>query len=255
MPGPAIETATFVLDERAQQLHQAGLAAELQASFTDARICFAGALDILAEQPQTLDIYVQTARIQRDEGFTFVREALTRQAPLPFSRAETTLGRSARMTGFLLGETRPPDGIDIPAESMSKAQQRELLAEHGATINLLGRLATARQTLSGQDGAFATFRALNSRQRRNWYELAHAFHREGSNGYYRVSNAVTGARAERMGGDLPHLVRWLGRAAAGLGWTAAHDRRNLLRASLTFSSRTLHLATPGTATRSVRVKP
>ncbi len=64
-----------------------------------------------------------------------------------------------------------------------------------------------------------------------FYDDAHTSHGAGSNGYYRVSNAITAARNEQLRGNPGRTRLWVARAALGIGWTLANDPRHLLAAT------------------------
>lgn len=126
----------------------------------------------------------------------------------------------------------------------------EIHAEHGATLSCLGRLATLNSVVTTSTEEFALFG-------RQQYKDAHEELKQGNNGYYRVSNAMTAARHERLNGTPQGALLWLGRAVTGLGWTAAHDRTNFVPAAKTLASRAQHLNPfdRKAAESSVEVKP
>ncbi len=256
MSSPLIGAKMLSINSEAQQLHEAGLQAELAGDYGHAHESFDVAQQVLAGVPQTLDTIVQTARIVRDDGFTYVRTALTESNPSILDQAQATISRSVEATAPLVSGTAfVGTSLSQPHETPKKAR-REFLAEHGATVSLLGRIATIKEVMTGVDTRGNSEVALNARNvEQQPYGLAHDILRRGNNGYYRVSNAMVGARQERLNGRLTHMGVWLGRAATGLAWTVAHDPTNLKAAVRTVGSRVRHLRSYQAAIESVTTKP
>jgi hypothetical protein len=251
MSSPLISAKALSTNPEAQQLHEAGLEAELGGYYTQAHEQFDAARQVLAELPQTLDSIVQSARITRDSGFTYVRTAIYENKPFVLERARITIKRSVERTAPLISETE-----QIQPNSISKDAKREFLAEHGATVSLLGRIATVKEVMLGNDTRDDSEAARYARDvEQEPYGLAHDILRHGNNGYYRVSNAMVGARQERINGRLPQMSVWLGRAATGLAWTALYDSSNLKAAVRTIGNRTRHLRSYRAAIASVTAQP
>lgn len=240
----------------AQQLHEAGLQAELSGNYAQAHQSFSSAHEVLTGLPQTLDTAVQASRIARDDGFTYVRSALAENNPSALDQAHEAIRASAEATAPLVsGLSYLDTQLGQPHETPKQAR-REFLAEHGATVSLLGRIATVKEVMLGVDTRGDSETAHSARNvEQQPYGLAHDILRRGNNGYYRVSNAMVGARQERLNGRLPHAAVWLGRAVSGLAWTATFDRKNLKAAVLTVGSRTPHLRSYQAAIASVKAKP
>lgn len=251
---PLIGGKVLTVHPEANQLHEAGLRAELRGNYAEAHASLGAASQILADMPATVDTVVQSARITRDDGFTDVRVAIAENDPELLHQARRSLMRSVETTAPLVGGTQFL-GTE-QAQGTPKRARREVFAEHGATLSLLGRVATVEQVMIGADtrsgGDAATVARTIGQQP---YGLAHDLLRIGNNGYYRVSNAMVAARQERLNGRSLHAARWLGRAAAGLAWTAARDRGNFKAAARTAAGRLRHLRSYATAAASVQAKP
>ncbi len=246
----------------AQRLHDEGLQAELSGNFALAHSSFYEALNLLDDDPATFDVAVQTARVMRDNGFTYVRASIAANDPEKLDQARTTLERSGDLTEELVGGVRVLDFELAPPHGTPKQARHEARAEHGATIGLLGRLATVREVMLGIDtrvnivdeakAKLAKELRLGEQQH---YGNAHDHLVMGNNGYYRVSNAMSAARQERLNGRLPQMAVWLGRATRSLAWTAVHDRSHLAGAVKTYVGRMPYLRSYEAARQSVLVKP
>lgn len=235
----------------ADKYHQAGLEAELSKDFIGAYANFDDANRVLNDESKTVrtvDTQIQLARIERDYGFTFVREALNLSNKFDKDAIVNPYLESAR--AHLYGSKNITDemvkdlkyGQQEPRVLEAKA---EIFAEHGATLGLLGRLATAEQTML----------IVEADSDCPEYSKAHKFLKQGNNGYYLVSNAMNAARHQRISGNTSESLSWLAKANSGLLWTARHDRSNLKAATLTAGSRTLDLLTRSRAIESVYTKP
>lgn len=246
MSNPVIGTETFYVHPDAHEVHDAGLSAGLRGDFTEAHEGFAAAQKIMEAEPQTLATKLQVARIGRDAGFTCVREAIATNDIALIERSNVTIHHYN--APFVEASVRKQGELSATA-------RREALAEQGATINLLGRTATVTQVMmQNMDAPTAKIRRA-AKDARESYEKAHELLVGGNNGYYRVSNAMTAARHERLNGQALKAAAWVGRAATGLAWTIANDRRNIGAAVRTAGSRARHLVTRGAATRSVKTAP
>ena len=202
------EDSAWASNEAAAQLHQQGLNFEVdQRDFEGAHQAFANAQIVLTHEEQTPDVRLQSARIQRDDGFTSVREMLAGDAASGY-KALVTLESAAKTTLALLDQT--------PADKSRR--YKELLSEHGATLGCLGRLAVAQQVHYGHLPAtgHSNISRLRRDQRHFGKHEAHRYLRTGSNMYYLVRNAMHGALTERLNGKAAHIAPWLGRAALGL---------------------------------------
>lgn len=253
---PLIEGDILLKDHRAQQMHQAGLSAELHGQYEAALVMLESAEERLLGMPQTVDVTVQRAQVVRDRGFTFVREAIGHQTVSGLQEAQDTIAASASLTAPLVsGAQRWHDEPQHPV-SVRKRIRREILAEHGATISLLGRVATVETVMYDEAGRSRIQTDQSSHQAiRHTYGLAHRLLRQGNNGYYRVSNTMVAARQERLNGNLPYVALWLGRAAVGLVWTAGRNRHNFMPAVRTAGNRVRHLRSHAAARSSVLEKP
>lgn len=261
MNNPVIPARFLAENPMAASLHQRGLEAQLNGDYDEARNEFSQAAGILTDTSGNLNLSakVQLSRVTRDLGFTYVRQALQEDTPAVFDDAERKLTYAAALTQSAMLEEEFRLIADVSNESLTaRAITREVIAEHGATLGLLGRAATARAVLLGIDTRGDGEVACHERsEEQRWYgrDYAHGYLRQGSNGYYRVSNAMNGARQEKINGQFLRMLPWLGRAATGLAWTAAHDRGNFKDAAKTFSGRLPHLRSHQAAKKSVLVKP
>ncbi|HUC95764.1 MAG TPA: hypothetical protein VMR76_02265 [Candidatus Saccharimonadia bacterium] len=223
----------------AQTLHAAGRDAELNGNFVEAHGWFDEAQIVLTSLTTTLDTDVQYATILRDDGFTYLRSAINTHSKSDLSNAARVLHEAKNKTNGQFSDNHW--GLDSP---------KELFAEHGATLSCLGRLSTV---------AGIVFKQAEYSIPQWFYKDADIHLRSGNNGYYRVSNAMVAARYERTRAytseSPPETKFWVARALAGLVWTELYDGRNLKPASRTFFGRLPHIATYGSAVRSVSVKP
>lgn len=211
------ENRTWMIDAPAQALHQHGLDLEVDGGdFAAAHTAFAAAEQRLESLESTDDVRLQTARITRDDGFTYVREALASaggegasQQDSLFEKAESRLIGSMLIAAVLTKKRAP-----------ESRRERELFSEYGATIGVLGRMVVAQQVSSGdlplKRGNREALAAIRNKQSYFGRDGAHGYLKQGSNMYYLVSNAMHGARAERLNGKPAHIAPWLGRAAVGL---------------------------------------
>lgn len=201
----------------------------------------------------TADTAAQRGSVMRNDGFTSVREAITAEDPenqkTLFEQAGRRLREALGQTALLISGAERPNYQQIGPYQTHKKQRRELLSTHAATLGLIARAATTEE---------AVLTSTNETQQdRANYGLAHDFARLGTNGYFRVSNAMNGARDERIQGSarLPHTAVWLGRAAFGIVWSVKNDRANLKNSLRTFVGRMPDLITPTQARRSVLKRP
>lgn len=201
----------------------------------------------------TADTAAQRGSVIRNDGFTFVRDAIATEEPenqkALFERASHRLREALGQTALLVSGAERPNYQQIGPHQTHKKQRRELLSTHAATLGLIARAATAEEVVLTS--------TTETRQDRANYGLAHDFARLGTNGYFRVSNAMNGARDERIQGNarLPHTAVWLSRAAFGIVWSVKNDRGNLTNALRTFAGRMPDLVTPSKARQSVRNRP
>lgn len=240
----------------AKKYHDAGLEAERSKDFIDAYANFDNADRVLNDESKTVrtvDTQVQLARIGRDRGFTWIRSAIElSRVPKTEEHDETYLIDDMMVS--MLSEadmhlTKSKESTaNLISDNSSRSQEvkADLFAEHGATLGLLGRLATIMSVLPSDYASYSTS---------NHYQEAHDFLKQGNNGYYLVSNAMNAARHSRINSNISESLGWLVKADQGLLWTAAHDRSNLKAATLTAGSRTLDLLTRSRAEDSVFTKP
>lgn len=256
MPSPIIPAKALSVNPEAHAFHDNGLQAELAGDFPAAHHSFDQARMIAMALPRTVDSVVQHARIVRDDGFTDVRAALATENPGLLKVAERTLKRSVDITAPLVsGSTFLGLEREQPHDT-PKLARREAFAEHGASVSLLGRLATVKAVMANLDTRGDTVAATHARRvDQQPYGLAHDILKAGNNGYYLVSNAMVGARQERLNGRLPHMAKWLGRAAHGLVWTALRDSENTKAALKTAAGRLMPLYSYAAARKSVVTKP
>jgi hypothetical protein len=247
-------------DPEAYRLHEAAIGARTRADYPTAHLYFGEAAATLPIVPTTTDQVVQLAHIVRDDGFTYVHDALASTAATPQDRVEivkhglSILVDSLELTTPLMSGTQLAPSELPQLHDTPKRPRREVFAEHGATLSALGRAATVQSVMLGMKPRRPTQAAANVLDQQA-YGLAHDILRLGSNGYYRVSNAMVGARQERLNGRLPHTLVWLNRAAVGLAWTAMRDPGNLAAAYRTAASRVVDVRSRRAAMNAVFTKP
>lgn len=229
-----------------------GLTASLKGEQGLARDYYAEALAFIPPD-DTADTAAQRGSVLRNNGFTFVREALATEDPearqLLFEEANLNLREALGETALLVSGVTRPNYRKTGPHQTHKKQRRELLSAHAATLGLIARAATAEEVILESTD--------ETRQDRANYGLAHDFARLGTNGYFRVSNAMNGARDERIQGNkrLPHTAVWLSRAAFGVIWSVKNDRGNLVNALRTFVGRLPDVTTPARARQSAVKRP
>ncbi len=237
----------FRLNPIAQQHHENGLHLETTTThYHAAHTSFRIALSELRGD-STPDARLQASRIIRDDGFTDVRAALHSGDPLLFDDAEIRLGQAAATVKPLLDRNR----------GFTTSQERQLKSEYGATLGCLGRAAVARQVALGFLPTSDSNRASHNRREQHFFgkREAHRHLKAGSNMYYLVSNAMQGARAERLNGKALRMVPWFGRAAVGLVRAVRNDRQNLRPAMRTAGALFLDLRSKKRAAQSVKQRP
>jgi hypothetical protein len=247
------ETPNWHIDTWADGMHADGLSLALGGQFGAAHEAFDAALERLANAAlPAVDGQLHGARITRDQSFTYVRQALSASAELSeeglFAVAEQGLHVSARTTKRL---------IDL--HTVTGRREKELLSEHGATLGLLGRKVVAQQVVLEQlpdyEGAGLERRDVRGAQHYFGRHGAHGYLQRGSNMYYLVSNAMHGARAERLNGAPAHMVPWLERAQVGISRAALTDRSNLQPALRTVGRIGASLRSKDTAAASIMARP
>src|ERR1035438_4357340 len=101
-------------DPQVKQLHEDGLSAELlTGDYPLAHEAFKLAQDVLSRSPMTVDSVVQSARITRDDGVTYLRNAISERNPNILNKAYEVLSRSVDQTTPLMSgkETLPILGL------------------------------------------------------------------------------------------------------------------------------------------------
>lgn len=244
------------INSKAELLHQSALSNVMVGNYVEAQEDFARALNVFEDLPIMLDTRVQFARIARDCGFTFLRAALDQSDTVLLDKSQAILEKSLSSTAPVISGTFLNSEADDVVPIPSKNLRHELWAEHGATLGLLGRFATAKAVALGIDTSTKREIAIKYKTiDQVSYGLAHDMLRIGNNGYYRVSNAMTAARQEVINRRIPNALFWLGRAAVGLVWITAHDRRNINPSVRTILHRLPHLRSRTSAIRSVITSP
>src|SRR5258707_188486 len=116
--------------------HGRGSQLEKAHDYPAAHAAFNDAIDILSGDEPSPSTDLQTARIMRDDGFTYVREYIANNGDsLVYHTAVNTIGSSLALT----------TGLHKQGEAEYSADAwRYLLSEHGATVGLIGRLLTVR---------------------------------------------------------------------------------------------------------------
>jgi hypothetical protein len=242
----------LVRNSGAADFEQAGLNASLAGDQTTAHQAYAEALEHIPRD-DTADRAAQRGSVLRNDGFAYTRAAVETDNPetavANFDRANHRLYKALGETAMFVSGERLPNYKQEGPHATWKQQRRELFSEHAATLGLLARTATAEEVvLQGTD---------MTEQERAKYGHAHDFARLGTNGYFRVSNAMNGARNERIQGSsrIPHTAVWLARAAFGIVWSIKNDRGNLESAAKTFVRRLPDVSTPTAARQSVLTHP
>jgi hypothetical protein len=242
----------LVKNSGATDFEQAGLNASLVGDQMTAHQAYAEALEHIPRD-DTADRAAQRGSVLRNDGFAYTRAAIETDNPetavANFGRANNRLRKALGETAMFVSGERLPNYRQEGSHATWKQQRRELFSEHAATLGLLARTATVEEVVIQSTNT--------TEQERAKYGHAHDFARLGTNGYLRVSNAMNGARDERIQGSsrIPHTAVWLARAAFGIAWSVKNDRSNLMNAAKTFVRRLPDVLTPGTARQSVCTRP
>lgn len=239
-------TEALHVDHSAEMFYNQGRAAAQNGDIGKANDDFAAALRELENSVVTFDAGVQTARIGRNIGFSWVKAAIASNDTRLLNRGANQIARYA---------TPLKEELQQDYNGLTAVARREAVAEYGAAVSFLGRTATATQVMRQDTGATSARIRQAAKRGSEAYTHAHTLLKEGGNGYHRVSNAITAARHERMNGRALRAAKWTGRAVVGLAWTAAKDRENFKVAALTAGNRSRDLLTRKGATRSVKTAP
>lgn len=182
------------------------------------------------------------ARVRRDVGFSFVREALdspddARLALL--QQAWIATEDSVRVTDELM-----PKHETALAQYTPEAEDY-LFSEHGATISCLGRIAVVAEVLDID----------NSRRPSELFEEAQAYLAKGSNRYYETSNAMNAARWAAINSENRERGMWVVRAQIAVSRAEIEDHGNFAPAAATYEERLRSLEKPAAARASVLERP
>lgn len=182
-----------------------------------ARGLFEQALSTLDNDPPSIDKEVQAARIWRDYGFSLAREFVVGRVDAA-PHAHNLLVTSLRKTITLLD-----DGAQSPE------RRAELYVERGTTESMIGRLVVAVQVANG-DITTRNKVGAGAVQDQKWFgpERTHRHFLRGNNGLARTTNAMYAARTERMNGRVLHVVPWIGRAIASVGFSLSQDHKSIV---------------------------
>jgi len=242
-------TPVFLAEDRLlSHLHEDGLEAARLENYHLAHLKFDDVRKYAIKyRLVSTDEHVQYGRVMRDDGLTYMKEALASQTPFLLYLAARRLQDSLAATGSSVsGEIEMKFANAGPHET-PKRPRRELLAEHGMTLSTLGRVGTVALVVK-----YEPPEPIGTTTN---YGLAHDILKIGGNGYYRTSNAMDAARQERISRRHPHTMVWIGRAAYGLAWTAVRDRRNFIAATTMFGSRARSLRSLAATRESVLAQP
>jgi len=94
MRNPVIDPSLLAINADVSLIHTEGLTASIHGQFDEAHTAFANAHGALASVPPTIDSAVQLGRIVRDEGFTYVREALVTEDAVLLDMADNETKKS-----------------------------------------------------------------------------------------------------------------------------------------------------------------
>lgn len=224
---------------QAELLHVKGLSDSLKGDNNGAREAYFAALAQYDEEDTPRNL-VQIARVLRDLGFTYVRDAIQENPVINLGIARATLEESIAL--FSDAHTR---------EDYDREAYKYLLAEHGASIGLLARMATVSGLLATDlDHARAA-----DRQAIGEYARAAEVLRQSDNSYYRTSNLVNAARHETAF-DRPILgLTWFSRSVGATAVSLVQDAGNTLNGARTVADKAKVMLRPSAARRSVLTRP
>lgn len=234
-------TSAFNQNQQAQLNHAQGIESEITGDYDQADSFFDQAIRLIEFSTSNIDSQLQLAKIYRDQGFNHVRRSMADSDLSELQVGKKIIEQSGAKTFIHIFE------INTRKLGLNNHQQRELLAEHGATIGLLARIATLETVI------FEQADELNRPEK--IYQTAHRFLKLGNNGYYRTSNTLAAARQERINGHYPATLKWLGRTASSLTYTALFDPKNLIPSVKTSANRLGDLISQNKAVNSLSSKP
>lgn len=206
----------FRENPEAREWHAQGLAQAKHGEFRSAQDSYAEALGVLEEKPgiDDLSVSMQSLRIWRDDGFVDVRRSLQPGADLSgnMSQAYKKLAE-ARLASQILK--------DRGRSKYETEAWENLRSEHGATLGVIARMATAMYVLE-QDLIMPPM----PHYREAYEELSH-----GNNRYYATSNALNGARQMAIEGNPRTATEvWLRRAVDNVRQARTQDPDNYIAA-------------------------
>lgn len=234
----------FAVNPEAERLHQEGVAiASHSTDFEAAQSKFEQASNLLDPDSTDPSVTLQKTRIKRDDFFTLARIGI-RDAKLgnilgayhaSIINAEVPMGRIAWIT----------------QDQYSPEAWKYFQAEKGASIGLVGRLATLSYVFGLPEDEAEGVRTNGIRH----YNQAKNVLNEGSNRYYAASNAANAARHERIMGSKLHTFMWLGIGAANALEALKSDRPNAAQAFKTVAQRASSVRSIQATRDSVLAKP
>ncbi len=240
-----VEVSSFPENEIASRLHHEGLVFESTKKFGAAHEKFADARSLLLpgntdfDNPMKPAAILQLARIDRDDGFTFAREAISKNGEPEKLKEGFNMMRGAKQS--------TEDLIARGLFSFSIEAWRKLMSEHGATIGTLFRLSVINHVvLEG---------VADNTPVEAYTQPAWSFLIRGSNYYYAANHAMNVARYERITVNGADAARWFGRAGFTAIGAFSHDRANAWNVSRTVAARLPQLRTKRAARASINSRP
>jgi hypothetical protein len=223
----------------ANHLHNTGLVYSLNGDNESARESYFAAIAEYGEEDTPRNL-VQLARILRDLGFTYVRDAIRENPVKNLGIARVTL----------------KDSIDLfddvyACEELDGEAYRYLLSEHGATVGLLARTATVEGLLTpdSDQSRQADRHAIDE------YVTAGDFLSESDNSYYRTSNLVNAARHEAAYNRPILGLNWFSRSVGVAALSLVQDAGNAANNARTVADKARVMLRPSAARRSVLARP
>lgn len=225
----------------ARAIHSQGLEEALAGNFDTAHDMFAQAIGALGEETGTL--FYDRARqfqwdlIDRDDGFTYVREAIAKESPESLWIGERLLAHSADDLEAIGREAR----LFLP-----KYDRKRLYSEIGQTRGLQARAVTVEAVKFDDEVEIPL----------NDYRAAYSILARGLNQYFTANHAMAAARAELIArGHSLKLAQWVAIAAIAGAKSALADTSNTLPAVKTVVGRLPSLKSQEAARASVIEKP
>ena len=238
---------SFLKDRAAEKLHQQGLAHALTGDFSKAHSLLADARRTVHESSITYDLpsrLLQLAGIERDNAFTFTREAIAADNPSLLDPSYRKLFGVRDSTATLVKQGK----LAFTSEDWA-----HLESEHGANLDLMFRVATVNKVIFNSAVSVIPVPEKHLAGDPEWDAWQHL--PNGSNRYFSASHAMNVARYEFIEGRAENVALWVHRAVLQLPAAIAYDPSNVIDVARTIVGRRHTTRDMPTALASVSSRP